>query len=119
MAAILILTVLPCLVVMAWVCWFLSQKWALQMNLPLILRERALTLGPQGITIADATQPDFPILYVNRAFEKITGYSAQEVLGKNCRFLAGTDHDQKGLNELRRALKEQRECRVLLRNYRK
>src|SRR5439155_23912859 len=83
------------------------------------LRETALTLGPHGILLADATEPDLPVIYVNRAFEKITGYSAQEVLGKNCRFLEGTDTDQKGLQELRRALKEQRDCRVLLRNYRK
>ena len=69
--------------------------------------------------IADAAQPDFPVVYVNRAFEKMTGYSFQDVVGKNCRFLAGTDRDQKGLQELRKALKDQRDCRVLLRNYRK
>jgi PAS domain S-box-containing protein len=106
-------------VAMGWVCWLLAQRWARRMALPHVLREKALTLGPHGIIIADATQPDLPVVYVNRAFEKITGYSAQEVLGKNCRFLEGTDRDQKGLQEVRRALKEQRDCRVLLRNYRK
>jgi len=82
-------------------------------------RERALAAGPNGIVITDAAQPDQPIIYVNARFEKITGYSAAEALGKNPRFLQGTDQDQKGGQEIRRALKEQRECRVLLRNYRK
>jgi len=104
---------------LGWACWLLARRWARHMMVSHVIREKALTLGPHGIIIADATRPDFPVMYVNRAFEKITGYAAAEVLGKNCRFLEGTDTDQKGLQELRRALREQRDCRVLLRNYRK
>jgi len=40
-----------------------------------------------GVTIADATAEDLPLVYVNPAFEKMTGYSSDEVLGRNCRFL--------------------------------
>ena len=55
----------------------------------------------------------------NPRFEKLTGYAASEVQGKNPRFLTGDDKDQKGLKEIRRALREQRDVRALVRNYRK
>lgn len=42
-----------------------------------------------GITLADGTQPDMPLMYVNPGFVQMTGYSASEVMGKNCRFLQG------------------------------
>ncbi len=69
--------------------------------------------------MTDPNQPDNPIIYVNPAFEAITGYSASEVIGRNCRFLQGTDRNQPALSELRTAIQEQRECHVVLRNYRK
>ena len=72
-----------------------------------------------GIIITDATLPENPIVYANPAFERITGYPMQEILGRNCRFLQGEDRDQPALDELRKALGEGRECRVVLRNYRK
>jgi PAS domain S-box-containing protein len=53
------------------------------------LRDQALTASSVGIVIADARLPDMPLIYVNPAFEQITGYSAAEVLGYNCRFLQG------------------------------
>jgi len=115
----LALSVLFLVAALAWACSLLASRWAKKMTLPLVLQEKALTSGPYGMILTDASRPDFPVVYVNRAFEKITGYTTQEVLGKNCRFLEGTDRDQKGLQDLRKALKEQRDCRVLLRNYRK
>jgi PAS domain S-box-containing protein len=72
-----------------------------------------------GVVITDATLAENPIVYVNPAFERMTGFSAEEVLGKNCRFLQGEDREQSALDELRAALGEERECRVVLRNYRK
>ncbi len=84
----------------------------------LILRDRAIASASNGIVIADARLPDYPILYVNAAFQAITGYSEKEVLGRNCRFLQGTDRDQPALVFLRKALREGRDCRVTLRNYR-
>ncbi len=72
-----------------------------------------------GITICDATMPDLPLVYVNPAFQRITGYPAHETCGQNCRFLHGSDTEQPGLTEIRKALREVRDARVLLRNYRK
>ncbi|WP_066381187.1 sensor domain-containing protein [Anabaena sp. CA = ATCC 33047] len=83
------------------------------------LMERALAASSNGIVLTDATQAHHPIIYVNLAFESITGYSSNEVIGRNCRFLQGNDTDQPALQELRSALQEQRECYVILKNYRK
>lgn len=72
-----------------------------------------------GITIADCSFPDMPLVYVNPAFVRMTGYTAEEVLGRNCRFLQGARADQPALHELRAALREGRDCAVLLYNIRK
>ncbi|MEO6081070.1 MAG: diguanylate cyclase [Steroidobacteraceae bacterium] len=80
---------------------------------------RVLDSAPEGIAICDATTPDHPVIYVNAAFELLTGYSATEVVGSNLRLLQGTDREQEGLRRLREALARGEECRVLLRNYRK
>ncbi|WP_188381731.1 sensor domain-containing protein [Oxalicibacterium faecigallinarum] len=83
------------------------------------LRERAIECSANAIIISSARAPDFVIEYVNPAFERITGYSAAEAIGKNSNFLLGTDHDQPGLLEIRAALSERREGKAVLRNYRK
>lgn len=83
------------------------------------LYDRALAATSNGITIADATHPDKPIIYCNPAFEKITGYSLAEAMGRNCRFLQGPDTDPDALNQIRVALQEQHDCKVTLKNYRK
>lgn len=80
---------------------------------------KALDSASCGITVADARQDDTPLIYVNRAFEVMTGYSKAEILERNCRFLRGEDHDQPELDVLRRAQNEGRETAVVLRNYRK
>lgn len=83
------------------------------------LHDKAMSATICGITIADASLPDMPLIYINDAFEQITGYAPSEVLGKNCRFLQADDRDQDAVKEIRAAIKEQRHCDVVLRNYRK
>jgi PAS domain S-box-containing protein len=83
------------------------------------LLERAVAASSNGIVISDASQPEMPIVYTNPRFESITGYPFVEVAGRNCRFLQGTDTNQPEIAEIRAALSEGRECRVILRNYRK
>jgi PAS domain S-box-containing protein len=72
-----------------------------------------------GVTLADPDQEDLPLVYVNKAFEQITGYTLEETVGKNCRFLQGNEHDQAGVQQLRDAIKNRKPVEVVLRNYRK
>lgn len=72
-----------------------------------------------GITLSDPDQPDNPIVYANEAFELITGYDRNEILGRNCRFLQGLDRDQPAIARIRDAIRNQTSVTVTLRNYRK
>ncbi len=83
------------------------------------IQDRAIAYAEAGIVIADARLNDMPIVFCNPAFERMTGYSPQEALGRNCRFLQANDTDQPAVKNLRKAIKEGRECRAVLRNYRK
>lgn len=83
------------------------------------IRTQAIEASLDSISIADARLPDTPLVYVNPAFEKMTGYSVDEVLGRNCRFLQGEDRDQPAVPEMHAAIAEGRTCVVTLRNYRK
>lgn len=83
------------------------------------LAHRALDSVPIGILISDAQLPDMPVTYANPAFEALTGYTQAEILGRNCRFLQGTENHQPELEEVRSALKEGRSCEVILRNFKK
>ena len=83
------------------------------------LNRRIFRSVTSGIVVACATEPDYPVTYVNPAFEVTTGYSLEEAVGQNCRFLQGPDREQPGLTLLREALKEKRETLVIVRNCRK
>lgn len=72
-----------------------------------------------GVTLADPDLEDMPLVYANKAFETITGYSQEETLGRNCRFLQGKDHDQEEVAKLREAIKNRESVEVTLRNYKK
>ena len=71
-----------------------------------------------GVLIADMRARGQPIVHVNPAFESITGYAAAEVLGKNCRYLQGSDRLQPEITEIRAALAQLRACSVTLRRAR-
>jgi diguanylate cyclase (GGDEF)-like protein/PAS domain S-box-containing protein len=83
------------------------------------LMERAIAASSNGIVLTDPKQPDNPIIYVNPAFEALTGYTADEVVGHNCRFLQGAETNMLAIKALRAAMKAQRECHITLQNYRK
>ena len=93
-----------------------DAKWAEQ---ELLLRDRALASSADGVIITSMTLPNQPVIYVNRAFERITGYEAHEMLGMNCKLLQGQDVDQPAIATMRRAIRKGEACQVVLRNYRK
>ena len=85
----------------------------------LYLRQRAIEASTNAMMITSASAPEYAIEYVNPAFERITGYSAAEVIGRSPHLLHRSDSEQCGIDEIRTAVREQREGNAVLRNYRK
>ncbi len=85
----------------------------------LLLRDRAIRAVASGILIADHNQPDTPVVYASPGFERLTGYSPEEVIGKNCRFLHGKETDPNVVAQIRQAIQDGKHCDVELLNYRK
>ncbi|XP_034698976.1 adagio protein 1 [Vitis riparia] len=90
--------------------------------------EGLVQTAPCGFVVTDALEPDHPIIYVNTMFEMVTGYQAEEVLGRNCRFLqyrgpfAKRRHplvDSTVVSEIRRCLEDGVEFHGDLLNFRK
>ncbi len=82
------------------------------------LLHRALAATTSGVTIADVTRPDQPLVYVNGAFEQLSGYRTEEVLGRNCRFLQGPDTETAAISRIRAGVAAGQESRETLLNYR-
>ena len=84
-----------------------------------LVKDRAIEEAPVGITISDPDREDNPLVYVNDAYEKITGYDYDEVVGRNCRFLQGEESDENAIAEMAAAIDDDRPVTVELKNYRK
>jgi diguanylate cyclase (GGDEF)-like protein/PAS domain S-box-containing protein len=80
---------------------------------------RALSLMGDGVCVADLRRPGNTLVYVNQAFETITGYDAREAIGKNCRYLQGSDRLQPEIAVIRDGIERRQPVEVSLRNYRK
>lgn len=74
--------------------------------------------APEGIVICEA-EGDQPVVYVNPAFEYLTGYAALDLVGRNLRHLQGNDREQEGRYRLQQAIARGDSCQALLRNYRR
>lgn len=72
-----------------------------------------------GIVVAEQEGEDNILIYANPAFERLTGYTVDEILYQDCRFLQGDDRNQPGLNAIREAVRNHRPCREVIRNYRR
>ncbi len=83
------------------------------------LRNRAIEALLQGLCLTDATQPDNPIIYANQSFLRISGYSLDEIVGRNCRILQGPETDASVVQQLHACVTAGKSCLVELQNYRK
>jgi PAS domain S-box-containing protein/diguanylate cyclase (GGDEF)-like protein len=72
-----------------------------------------------GIVVTDPNEKDNPLIYVNKSFCKIYGYTKDEVIGKNCRFLQGTDKNQDAIKDIKEAINNKQAISRILRNYKK
>lgn len=83
------------------------------------LLQRMVDASQDGIVIAEQEGEDNILIYVNKAFETLTGYSSDDILYQDCRFLQAGDRDQSGLQLIRDAIASGQPTRQILRNYRK
>ena len=87
----------------------------LRKNLLLQLVENA----QDGIVVSEKEGKDTILIYVNPAFEELTGYKAEEILYQDCRFLQGDDREQDSVRQIRSAIDGKKPVRTVLKNYRK
>ncbi|WP_268799668.1 PAS domain-containing protein [Pseudomonas huanghezhanensis] len=83
------------------------------------LLQMVVDASNDGIVVAEQEGDDNILIYVNKGFEAMTGYSGDDILYQDCRFLQGEDHQQAGLNAIRKAIADNQPCRQVLLNYRK
>lgn len=86
--------------------------------LPDSLALQILARSPFALVLADPNLPDSPVVYVNDAFERMTGYARSATIGRNCRFLQGERTDPRAVARLRDALEARREITIDILNYR-
>jgi PAS domain S-box-containing protein len=82
-------------------------------------RTQAIEKAPIGITLSNPDLEDNPLTYVNEAYVDLTGYSREEIVGRNCRFLQGGNTDVERVTQIREAIDSQEEIGIDIRNYRK
>jgi PAS domain S-box-containing protein/putative nucleotidyltransferase with HDIG domain len=93
-----------------------ALRQSLRENSELAVAVSSLT---SGVTITNPNLPDNPIIFANPGFYAVTGYSAEDVIGYNCRFLQGPDTDRATVQKIRLCIEERRIFTGVLRNYRK
>lgn len=90
-----------------------------EQNEQLRLFKEAINATDEGVLISDASKENTPIIFSNKGFEQLTGYSEDEVIGQNCRFLQDDDRDQEVILQIRSLIDNEESGEVRLRNYRK
>jgi PAS domain S-box-containing protein len=88
-------------------------------NKDLTLLTKALDASISGVVITDNLLEDNPIIYCNKAFENITGYSREDIIGHNCRFLQSEDRNQHQREVIKNAVQNGENCMIEIRNYKK
>ena len=83
------------------------------------LLQLVVNASNDGIVVAEQEGDDNILIYANPAFERLTGYSSDDILYQDCRFLQNGDRDQPGLHAIHEAVRTNTPCRQIIRNYRK
>lgn len=83
------------------------------------LLQKAIDQTGVGVVLSNPRLQDNPVIYINKGFEELTGYKANEVIGRNCRFLQGAQTKQEEVQKIRDAIREQSSCDVEILNYKK
>lgn len=83
------------------------------------LLEKLVDAANDGVVVAEKEGDDTILIYVNKAFELLTGYTSDEILYQDCRFLQNDDRDQESLKRIKQAIVASSPCREVIRNYRK
>ncbi len=83
----------------------------------LLIKTQAIDNSATSIVISDITQPGQPVVYANRAYQKLSGYKVEEILGRNCKSLQGPETGKDDIDELRKAIKARRVANVTILNY--
>ena len=94
-----------------------TQEYAAAQRLRLL--GQAIDAAGEGICVTGSNQAGNPLVHVNRGFEQLTGYPAEEVLGQNMRFLQGADTDRAAVDRMRAAIESEQDFATELLNYRK
>ena len=96
-----------------------QRRHSLELSEKTFLANQAINSTEVGICITDNSQKDNPLVYINKGFEELTGYSSEEILGQNCRFLQNDDLGQEGAKKIREGVENGKHADALLRNYKK
>jgi PAS domain S-box-containing protein len=86
---------------------------------PPLPTDRRIDPSLHSVSLADCRRPDCPLIYVNKGFERLTGYTRDEVIGRNCRLLQGPDTDPLDVARMRSAISAGEALILDLLNYRK
>jgi len=84
-----------------------------------VLDSKIIRTGKPSFSVADATAPDFPLIYTSPGFTDLCEYSSDEVIGRNCRFLQGESTDREKTTKIRQALENAQTVEQEIVNYRK
>jgi diguanylate cyclase (GGDEF)-like protein/PAS domain S-box-containing protein len=96
-----------------------QQNQNLKLSRQLKMLDRALASVREGISVSNPSMHDNPLVYVNDAFEEITRYAREDIIGKNCRFLQGEDTESEPVEKMREAIRNEEHVNVRVKNYRK
>ncbi|MHA6780842.1 PAS domain-containing protein [Pseudonocardia saturnea] len=84
-----------------------------------VLRDRAVVATDMSFTISDPRHPDDPLIWVNPSFTRLTGYTYEDVVGRNCKLLQGPHTDRRAVERISAALRRREPITEVLLNYRK